>query len=326
MATDPSLARRGLLGLLATAPLAPALPAAAQPAPRGTAPLATPPAVSSLRLGRVTVHAISDGAFAGPLAWWTGAPPAEIAARIRSFSGGDGQALRVNVTVWLVDDGERLTLIDTGMPAGAFPGLGRVPAGLAALGATPERIGLVAVTHAHFDHIGGLLKDGRAAYPNAELLVPRADVAHFTDPARRSAVPENARASYDLTAAAVAAYPRLQRIDGDGRAITPFISTVDLAGHTPGHTGYRISDGGQSLLIVADALMAPALHPAREEIGIAFEEDPAAARAMRARLFPRAAEDQALIAATHMPFPGIGRIVRDGGTLRWAVDTFPQDS
>ena len=322
MTTKPAFDRRGLLGLLAAAPLAASLPAAAQ---RGQTPLTPPPAISSLRLGRVTVHAISDGAFAGPLAWWTGAPQAEIADRIRAYSGGDGQALRVNVTVWLVDDGERLTLIDTGMPAGAFPGLGRVPAGLAALGATPERIGLVAATHAHFDHIGGLLKDGRAVYPNAELLIPRADVAHFTDPARRAAVPADARASYDLTAAAVAAYPRLQRIDGDGRAITPYITTVDLAGHTPGHTGYRISDGGQSLLIVADALFAPALHPARDDLGIAFEEDPAAARAMRAKLFPRAAEEQALIAATHMPFPGIGRIVRDGGTLRWAVDTFPQD-
>jgi hypothetical protein len=38
---------------------------------------------------------------------------------------------------------------------------------------------------------------------------------------------------------------------------------------------------------------------------------------MRARFFPRAAEEKALIAATHMPFPGFGRIVRDGGQMRW---------
>ncbi len=38
---------------------------------------------------------------------------------------------------------------------------------------------------------------------------------------------------------------------------------------------------------------------------------------MRARFFPRAAEEKALIAATHMPFPGLGRIVSDGRSLRW---------
>jgi len=38
---------------------------------------------------------------------------------------------------------------------------------------------------------------------------------------------------------------------------------------------------------------------------------------MRQRFFPRAAEEKALIAATHMPFPGLGRIVCDNGKLRW---------
>ncbi len=37
----------------------------------------------------------------------------------------------------------------------------------------------------------------------------------------------------------------------------------------------------------------------------------------RARFFSEAAEQKALIAATHMPFPGVGRIVGDAGALRW---------
>ena len=81
--------------------------------------------------------------------------------------------------------------------------------------------------------------------------------------------------------------------------------------------GYRIADGGQSVLIVGDALFNPAFHPARTDIGIAFEPDPAAAAAMRKRLFPRVEEESALLAATHMPFPGFGRVVRDNGTAEW---------
>ncbi|MGE0239636.1 MAG: hypothetical protein AB7F09_27830 [Parvibaculaceae bacterium] len=81
--------------------------------------------------------------------------------------------------------------------------------------------------------------------------------------------------------------------------------------------GYRISDADESLLIVGDALFHPAIHPGRTDIGIAFEADAAAAAAMRKRLFPRAAEERALLAATHMPFPGFGRIVRDQDMLAW---------
>jgi glyoxylase-like metal-dependent hydrolase (beta-lactamase superfamily II) len=95
------------------------------------------------------------------------------------------------------------------------------------------------------------------------------------------------------------------------------VSTVDLTGHTPGHIGVRVEDEGQSLLLVSDMLFHPSLHPAAADIGFVFEQDPAAARAMRSRFFPRAAEEKALVAATHMPFPGLGRIVADGGQLRW---------
>jgi hypothetical protein len=38
---------------------------------------------------------------------------------------------------------------------------------------------------------------------------------------------------------------------------------------------------------------------------------------MRKRLFPRAAEEHALLAATHMPFPGFGRIVHGKDELAW---------
>ena len=78
----------------------------------------------------------------------------------------------------------------------------------------------------------------------------------------------------------------------------------------------RIEDGGQSLIMVSDMLF-PVVHPASTDISFVFEQDREAAQAMRTKFFPRAAEEKALIAATHMPFPGLGRIVSDGGTMRW---------
>jgi hypothetical protein len=69
---------------------------------------------------------------------------------------------------------------------------------------------------------------------------------------------------------------------------------------------------------VSDMLF-PVVHPLATDVGFLFEQDPAAAQAMRNRFFPQAAAEGALIAATHMPFPGLGRIVSDRGQLRWQV-------
>jgi glyoxylase-like metal-dependent hydrolase (beta-lactamase superfamily II) len=310
--------RRSLLAAPAAAALASAPPALA----RRPAGLVTPPAIAQLRLGRVTVNFLSDGFIEAPTDWLVGEAPEAMRRRVAARIGGDGRAFRINFTAWLVDDGERLTLVDTGSAGEAAPTTGRLPAALRALGVAPADIDLVAVTHAHFDHVGGLAAADAPAFPNAEVLIHRADVAHFTDAARRAAAPEFLRNNFDATARVVAVTPRLQRVDGE-RALTPYVSTVDLAGHTPGHTGFRIADGGQSLLIVGDALFDPALHPERDDIGIVYEADPGAARAMRRRLFARAAEEGALIAATHMPFPGLGRIGREGGRYTWMPADFP---
>jgi glyoxylase-like metal-dependent hydrolase (beta-lactamase superfamily II) len=145
--------------------------------------------------------------------------------------------------------------------------------------------------------------------------VDRRDVTYWTDPAKKAAAPDYVQNSFALTADMVRLYPKLQAIDGE-RTISRGVSIVDLTGHTPGHIGVRIEDGGQSLIMASDMLF-PVVHPSATDVFFLFEQDRAAAKAMRDRFYPRAAEEKALIASTHMPFPGLGRIVSDGGRLRW---------
>lgn len=275
------------------------------------------PITARRKVGKIEVTALSDGFFDIPIAVFTGAPAPEIEADFaKHFARRADGTHRLGFTQWLIDDGERLVLIDSGY-AGGTKTTGHLASVLTTLGVAPKDIAAVLITHMHDDHTSGLVTpEGQAVFPNADVFIHRDDVAYFSDDARAAAAPDLLKRSFEV-GKRVAALPRLQAYDGE-RSLTSAISAVDLRGHTPGHMGYRISDGGESLLIVGDALFHPAIHPRRTDIGIAFEPDPAAAAAMRKRLFPQAAEEGTLLAATHMPFPGFGRIIRGKDELAWA--------
>lgn len=273
------------------------------------------PPLAQVSIGRFTVTALTDGFADMPFSYFVGRPPKEIEEAAAAQFAARPSGIRLVFNEYLIQAGDRRILIDAG-PAGLIGQSGKLPSALNAIGVTPESIDAVIVTHMHRDHIGGLVAGGRRNFPNAEIYVDRREVAHWTDPGKRASAPDFLKSSFDASAELVRLYPKLQAIDGE-RSIVPGVSIVDLTGHTPGHIGVRVEDGGKSLLMVSDMLFHPSLHPAATDIGFVFEQDPEAARAMRARFFPRAAEEKALIAATHMPFPGLGRIVSDGGRLRW---------
>ncbi|WP_376988223.1 MBL fold metallo-hydrolase [Bosea sp. R86505] len=308
------LSRRAFARTLLAAAAVPALPTLA-PA-RGTSALPSIAPLARIQVGRFEVTFLSDGFIDFPFSLFTGAPPAAVEQAVSSFFAARPTGVRSGFTVWLIRDGDQLVLVDAG-PAGTVSKTsGRLPAALAAIGVKPEQIDAVIVTHMHVDHIAGLVAGGRANFPTAEIYVDRRDINHFTDAAKANAAPDLLKSSFATSREVVALYPRLQRIDGD-REIARGLSVFDLGGHTPGQVGVRIEDGKDSLLLVADMLFHPAAHPAIPGLGILFEQDKAAADAARARFFPKAAAEKSLLAATHMPFPGLGRIVKDGSGLRW---------
>lgn len=282
----------------------------AAPAAASVTPLA------QIRIGRFTVTALTDGYADMPYTFFPGRTAAEVeqAATLQFVARSSG--VRFVFNQYLIEDGERRILLDTG-PAGSIGQTGALPQALAALGLRRDQIDAVIVTHMHQDHMGGLIAGGQNNFPNAELYIDRRDVTHWTDPAKRSGAPDYLQTSFRMAMDVVRLCPRLQAIDGP-REVVRGVSIVDLTGHTPGHIGVRIEDAGQSLIMVSDMLF-PVVHPRATDVNFLFEQDRAAAKAMRDRFFPLAAAEGALIAATHMPFPGLGRIVSDRGTMRWEV-------
>jgi glyoxylase-like metal-dependent hydrolase (beta-lactamase superfamily II) len=94
--------------------------------------------------------------------------------------------------------------------------------------------------------------------------------------------------------------------------VSPGVTSMPLHGHTPGHSGYMIASGNDSLLIWGDIVHVPDIQIPRPEVTIEFDTDPPAAAATRKRVLDMVTKDRQLVAGMHMHFPGFAHVVKRG--------------
>jgi glyoxylase-like metal-dependent hydrolase (beta-lactamase superfamily II) len=203
--------------------------------------------------------------------------------------------------------------------------LGRLAANLAASGVAPEQVDAVVLTHAHPDHHEGLVTAGGAAmFPNAELILHAAEYAFWTNDANLAAAPESMKPFFASARKALAAYADRIRRAEDGEIFSG-VSMIGAPGHTAGHAVLEVASGDAQALILGDSLHNVLIHPALPDQGFGLDADPAMAAASRRRLFDRAAADGLLLAAAHVTFPSLGRLVRDGDAYVYALEPWSSD-
>ncbi len=158
------------------------------------------------------------------------------------------------------------------------------------------------LTHLHVDHAGGLVRDGKAVYPNAQIVVADAEAAFWLDEAIEAKAPDDAKPFFAIAQASLAPYgDRVTRLSQGTAEAAPGFEVTPLPGHTPGHTGYVIGQGTDRLWLWGDIVHAAALQFPRPEATIAFDTDRAAAAASRGLAFDRAANERLLVAGVHLP-------------------------
>jgi glyoxylase-like metal-dependent hydrolase (beta-lactamase superfamily II) len=293
-------------------------PAAAQPA---AAPAAAPgsPGFYRFKLGSFTVTTVHDGSRAIPLQGFVRNAPLEEVQRVLALSFLPANEFRIPFTLTVVDTGRALVVFDTGngpQPAGSP--VGRFAENFRAAGLDPARVTHVVLSHFHGDHVNGLLTaDGARAFPNAELVVPEAEWAWWTEEGNATRSPENQRPNFANAARRLAPWRDGVRRVADGAEVLPGIRAHAAYGHTPGHTVYHVADGAEQMIFSADTTNRPELVAVRPDFHIVFDFDPAAAEATRRRLFDRVAADRIRLTGYHFPFPAQGFVAKEGNGYRF---------
>ena len=205
--------------------------------------------------------------------FWTGIDTKVVEQAVRDAHLPDTGAIRIGVTSYLINTGDRLVLVDSGSADFFGPGAGHFPNTLAAAGHTPEQVDVILITHMHPDHIGSLMNGTSPVFTNAELHVCGAEFDYWTSKSEKAKAPDFAKPWFEAADAVKAAYDgRINPFTG-GPELVPGITAVPLVGHTPGHTGYRLSSAGEDLLIWGDACGVAAVQFTHPEAGLAFDVD-----------------------------------------------------
>ena len=260
-------------------------------------------------VGDLTITAVSDGYLHASFDLLANIDPAD-ASRMQENAGiKDHTSIHING--YLVRGGGRTVLIDAG--AGGFKQWGgRLKTNLLLAGIQPSEIDAILLTHAHPDHVGGLMDaSGTAVFPNAELVAHHREAAFWQDDGNLSRVPERTRGNFLVARQAFDGYrDRLRTFEGG--EVLPGITAMPLPGHTAGHTGYRLDSGDKSLLVWGDIVHFPQIQVPRPEVSIAFDQDAHLAADTRSRLLDLVASDRLLIAGMHLDDLGFARIKRTG--------------
>ncbi|MFD1745748.1 MBL fold metallo-hydrolase [Rhizobium helianthi] len=259
------------------------------------------------RFGPYDVTILIDGVYKAPKEHLHHA--ARLDKRDAAVAACDTPTIDMDVNFFVLSVPDGIMLVDAGTGPYWGPELGLGRAALKAAGISRSDVKRVLVTHLHGDHALGLFGDEGRYFPDAEIVVPEADLAFFTRTELKETVPANRRGGFDIAARLLEVYADRVTPVAEG-PVLPGIELVSMPGHTPGHSGYLIGEANDKLVIWGDLVHAPSMQLDDPDFCFIYDADAALGAESRRRIFARAFEEGWVASGGHVS--GFVRVERTG--------------
>jgi glyoxylase-like metal-dependent hydrolase (beta-lactamase superfamily II) len=269
-------------------------------------------------LGGAEVTVVSDGPLplGDPTTSFLGVPKEDVQKMLTdNFLSASNVILEQNAPI--VNMGDKLILFDTGMGTSKLfgPTTGRMQKSLAEAGINPGDIDAVVCTHAHIDHIGGIVdSDDKPLFPNAQIYISQTDLEFWTDEGKLGSSLKDF-----IVHARKNLLPVRDRIVffKDGQEFLPGVTAISAPGHTFGHHMFMIQSDGASFVYLGDLAHHPVLLLQRPLTEFAYDSDPKMAAATRVKMLDMLAANKTAVLSYHFPWPGYGHVVKAGDGFRY---------
>jgi glyoxylase-like metal-dependent hydrolase (beta-lactamase superfamily II) len=267
-----------------------------------------------IHLGKIKILIFSDGQLAFDKAQPTFAPTiprAEFEAESETLHlRKEGVDLGNNVM--LIQSSEKIILIDAGMGKHFGDSQGKLLEHLVNAGIPPNSITDILITHAHRDHIGGLVtKDGAIIYPNAKYHIAKEEydfwMSENPDFSHSKLTAEQIKVTIGFTKNILNKIKKNVVLFSPGETLFSIIQTDLAVGHTPGHTVFTITSEGKSIKNIVDVFHTT-LMISEPEWGVSLDVNFEEGIKTRTTILEECSTQKTLVMSSHLPWPGLGYI------------------
>lgn len=241
----------------------------------------------------------------------------------------DVESVDLAMNVLLLKKDDKNILFDTGSGSVMGETGGWLKDNLIMVGVPPEQITDIVITHAHLDHIAGLLDaNGKSIYPNATIYMTRIEhdfwmsENHDFSKSKMKDSPMVATMIQYIQNIIKTLQPQIKLVE-DKDILLDCIEVEIAPGHTPGHIVSTIFSNDEKLVAMADIVHASSILFANPQWGTSFDADFELGIKTRMSVLKKLNTSKALVFGYHLPYPGIGYLKElAGDSYEWVPKDF----